>query len=567
MSEVKKLKIGDTSYDVRDATALQNLTAAQEVQIETDGTYNGNVVEDGTVFTTEEGKFKALTISANYSAGTASSVASSYSSKCSCNGYENKGVAVLYQQFGTHIIVDDGTTQEDKEVSFAVTYLWYTNGHYFALDNSASKMYVSTNLDDWEELTSVSVASRNGAFCVVYHNGSYFFAYQNSSRNVIVKKVSDDFETASDVKSTYNYYAEFPELASDGTTLALFYGGGANSSFDKTTDDGATWTSSSLDTSRNIRGHVNLGGYIYILDLNNSKVLRTTDFSSFDVFDIANYSGSSQGFSIIKSFGDSLAVFGYYYGTFLYCSDLSTMTFSGAQILAAQQGTALDVNENGFVGGGYTVSDYYRVPITATRTYSLTDLTPTVTVDQTYDGTSANAQSGVAIAGAGFLKNVSTGTDSLCVSTVTNSLTGFTGFGIAIQGANYAVSIGLSAKVGYGAVSLGMEAQSGAGSNYAVCLGWKAKVAASCPYAIQIGTGTNSTANSLSVGLDSSKNYTLLTSDGTIPGPRMALQNAGAPTTATVGSVGQFYVDTTNQDAYICVSDASSTYTWKKITP
>ncbi len=86
--------------------------------------------------------------------------------------------------------------------------------------------------------------------------------------------------------------------------------------------------------------------------------------------------------------------------------------------------------------------------------------------------------------------------------------------------------------------------------------------------------GHNTVDGTFTVSLGSDGNdyttfndYTLLDVDGKIPGPRMSLQDAGAPTTSTVGSVGQFYVDTTNQDAYICVDDTSSTYTWKKITP
>lgn len=85
--------------------------------------------------------------------------------------------------------------------------------------------------------------------------------------------------------------------------------------------------------------------------------------------------------------------------------------------------------------------------------------------------------------------------------------------------------------------------------------------------------GVNSTPGtfSVSVSIDGQQanihTYIMMDVDGKIPGERMSLQAAGAPTTSTVGTVGQFYVDTTNQDAYICVSDASSTYTWKKITP
>lgn len=41
-------------------------------------------------------------------------------------------------------------------------------------------------------------------------------------------------------------------------------------------------------------------------------------------------------------------------------------------------------------------------------------------------------------------------------------------------------------------------------------------------------------------------------------------QNAGAPTTSTVGTVGQLYQDTTNGDLYIC-TDATNPYVWEEV--
>lgn len=44
------------------------------------------------------------------------------------------------------------------------------------------------------------------------------------------------------------------------------------------------------------------------------------------------------------------------------------------------------------------------------------------------------------------------------------------------------------------------------------------------------------------------------------------LKNAGAPTTATVGTKGQLLEDTTNGELYQCTAVSGNTYTWKKIT-
>lgn len=191
------------------------------------------------------------------------------------------------------------------------------------------------------------------------------------------------------------------------------------------------------------------------------------------------------------------------------------------------------------------------------------------------------------------LKNIATATNSYSFAGALVDTANPRSYSLAIgpnatNTSNYSMAIGMNARaagsgtaVGLNArhwgscnysTSLGREATIGVspstGANYAMALGGQAVATANG--AIQIGKGTNSTASSLSVGLvDGSGNgssYTLLKSDGKIPGERMALQGAGAPTTATVGSVGQFYVDTTNQVGYMCVSDASSTYVWKQIT-
>lgn len=46
------------------------------------------------------------------------------------------------------------------------------------------------------------------------------------------------------------------------------------------------------------------------------------------------------------------------------------------------------------------------------------------------------------------------------------------------------------------------------------------------------------------------------------------LSDSSAPTTATVGTLGKIFIDTTNADAYMCVAvdDVTPSYTWKKIT-
>lgn len=128
---------------------------------------------------------------------------------------------------------------------------------------------------------------------------------------------------------------------------------------------------------------------------------------------------------------------------------------------------------------------------------------PTIpTIDQTYDASSANAQSGVAIEGAGFVKNTATGTGSL---TALGTPTSY----------NYSLNVGFNSSVNaQQAVSIGYEATVQSGSSSGVAIGNQAVSYAAG--AIQIGKGTNYYSNTLSVGLGQN-NYQLLNSSGNVP--------------------------------------------------
>lgn len=50
-----------------------------------------------------------------------------------------------------------------------------------------------------------------------------------------------------------------------------------------------------------------------------------------------------------------------------------------------------------------------------------------------------------------------------------------------------------------------------------------------------------------------------------LAGTLETLTGSGAPTTSTTASVGQFYMDTTTGNVYVCTDDTSSTYTWDAV--
>lgn len=43
------------------------------------------------------------------------------------------------------------------------------------------------------------------------------------------------------------------------------------------------------------------------------------------------------------------------------------------------------------------------------------------------------------------------------------------------------------------------------------------------------------------------------------------LRGPGAPTIATVGTVGQLYEDTVNGKLYVCVAASSGSYSWEEV--
>lgn len=161
------------------------------------------------------------------------------------------------------------------------------------------------------------------------------------------------------------------------------------------------------------------------------------------------------------------------------------------------------------------------------------------TVDQTYDPTSQNAQSGVAIEGAGFLKNTATYAGAITIGddatpATTNYATnigkqsqattlGNTAFG------GYAKATGSESAYGYGATAIGHSSL--ASGSDSTALGGLAS--ATQTNAIQIGQGTNSTANSLQVG-----SYQLLdTSTGLIPDARLNLKTINSTSIKGSGDI------------------------------
>ena len=150
-------------------------------------------------------------------------------------------------------------------------------------------------------------------------------------------------------------------------------------------------------------------------------------------------------------------------------------------------------------------------------------------VDQTYNASSTNAQSGVAIAGAGFLKDNSSANTSLYIGqNYTSSREYATVIGRDISNtAHSSTCVGYATEgTGQGSVAMGYRARGQGDYSIAIgstaitmftqglAIGYQALTSAS--HAIQLGTGTNSTQGTFQVG-----NYQLLDSSGKIPDARL----------------------------------------------
>jgi hypothetical protein len=136
------------------------------------------------------------------------------------------------------------------------------------------------------------------------------------------------------------------------------------------------------------------------------------------------------------------------------------------------------------------------------------------TVDQTYNPTSTNAQSGTAVAEAvaPALKNTATG-DTVVSILGTSSVYKDKAMNIGLESAvsgNYDLAVGYNAKGGAGRQNTAIGTNSTA-SNFGTALGYNSEATgeksyaigrsakATADYTIQLGEGTNSTANSFQV--------------------------------------------------------------------
>ena len=166
------------------------------------------------------------------------------------------------------------------------------------------------------------------------------------------------------------------------------------------------------------------------------------------------------------------------------------------------------------------------------------------------------------------LQNNATG-NSLAIGNTTTATGNYTtaiGYGVSATG-NYGIVLGSN---GTTAGTEGIAIGAGTSATSGIAIGYNA--VSSADGAIQLGQGTNNTAGTLCVALGSTSsktNYTLLKSGGIIPSARLSeimIVSDTAPTTETIGSLGDLYKDTSTGVIYKCTAVDSETpsYVWSE---
>lgn len=140
------------------------------------------------------------------------------------------------------------------------------------------------------------------------------------------------------------------------------------------------------------------------------------------------------------------------------------------------------------------------------------------TVDQTYDPTSTNAQSGTAVAEAvaPALKNTATGTNSLTILGTATTQEEAINIGYQSQAKKNGLAVGRSTSAN-AEISLAIGYFASASSVFSLAIGYSANVQSNCRSSIQLGSGVNGNPNTFQV-----YSYTMLDGNtGKIPAERI----------------------------------------------
>ena len=162
-------------------------------------------------------------------------------------------------------------------------------------------------------------------------------------------------------------------------------------------------------------------------------------------------------------------------------------------------------------------------------------------------GTGINITNNVISVASPTLTNTADSINSLVI--LGNETGGLFKYGITCIGydsyvATSGTAVGYSCYAGNNGVALGAQS-SCQSSTYSIAIGFQAIVSGSIQYAIQLGQGTNSEANSFYVSTSASDNWKMLGSDGKIPSGRLPIATSVSSSSTNSETVGaKLFYDT-----------------------
>ena len=576
--------------DIGGSEGYRSLDETQKTQLLLDGTYKGADVVDGEVFTEYDGKFvefdktprafdnlQTLTQKAN-DAGTY------YKGKYI---YAISGTQTGYNKI--HISDDEGATwtaytspDASSSSSMMRSFLNFGDKLILVRSNSSSgtdySRYVSdSGYDNWTEITTLPATNIQQTKCCKFKNKYYLIAedgFMYESADAITwSKLSDFFGQTS--TSSSSLFTDGEYLYRGNTKLYRYNG---------TTVEGPF----TVPGSYNI--HVNDTYFSYQMESATAYAFAKsiegpwTSATAPTGYTFGSLAYTDGVYLAVNISSATSNIFGSTQDCLNWTQNAMPSGISSYATLAVGNGSFLISKKN-----KSSLYNLYKGTTEISYAYSLTDLS--YTKDE--------------VEAAGFLKNTATGSESTTLDGTasayslslnigqTSNITG--NYGVALgygsSAANNSVALGVSANApGVNSVAIGRNAQTygrdaigigcnvyspksvaigysaGAGSSSsdtyegATAIGYYAKARAA--HAIQLGYGTNSTANTFKVGLSSSLNVQLLDANGNIPAERLGFApNGGAPSENYVGlalaSSGEEY--TTPADGFMMLSKVAST--------
>lgn len=531
MSDVTKFNIGGTDYTVRDINTLRSLNSAQATQLTTDGTYNGEDVVNGEVFTNETGKFQEFTKEVTGATGTAVGITSPTSDKGRSIAYDHNSTLVYVEnttgEYGYS--TDNGATWTAGTLPTVTTKAWRTvtwgDGVFVAFGTGA--IAYSSDGVTWNLGTGIS--SNTTLFNGCYD--TYYGMFVGVGTGKIV--TSSDGINWTEKTLSSDSGKIFARVASNSTgTIVVLSEQGVG----YYTTDGTNWTRRTNSISTKLSTLVWDGIAFTGLEVNNSKTIysedgitwteETNDLPADSSIITLTYGG---GFYLVESYASST--------TSVHISADTVHWFSVTTDPATWSGCSAVYNDSN--DKFYVCGENIQVITPAEGwTYSLTDKSVTK----------------ADIDGANYLTNASTASHALTLlGTATTQANAVNiGYNSQASSGGYSVAIGSSAITRGNGVSVGKEAQQSSGCSFGVALGSESKIGAFvCGSAlgakasvqahgsIQIGQGTNSEAQTLYVGFSDSSgtatnNYKMLDSSGKIPAARLTNAVQGALTSSSV---------------------------------